>query len=131
MTEWIPCGDGFIEADVIRWKEGVWERRGPRQGGRAIKIGDRLVIAEVLREAEEKGWVYLLCRGCEVVSVKMGRKVALVKKGEELRRKRTTIARGRPGRLAWSDESVRARLVGKCAGDRKPVYSTFWDAEEN
>jgi len=33
-------------------------------------IGDRLVSAEVLREADEDGWVYLLVRRSEVVSVK-------------------------------------------------------------
>jgi hypothetical protein len=30
-AEWIPCGNGFIEADVVRWKEGVWERRSRRR----------------------------------------------------------------------------------------------------
>ena len=37
--EWIPCGNGFIEADVNRWREGIWKRRGPRKG-RTLKVGE-------------------------------------------------------------------------------------------
>ena len=31
-AEWIPCGSGFIEADVVRWSEGVWEKPRRRLG---------------------------------------------------------------------------------------------------
>jgi hypothetical protein len=60
MPKWIPCGDGFIEADVIRWKEAVW-RRPERKRRRAVRLGDGLVAAEVIRD--EEGWVALLIRG--------------------------------------------------------------------
>lgn len=47
MEGWIPAGGHFIEADVIRWTEGVF---GPRRGKsiRAMKLGERIVTAEVL-----------------------------------------------------------------------------------
>src|ERR1700722_6081497 len=61
MTKWIPCGNGFIEADVVRWKEIVWEKRSRRQNARAVNVGDRVVTAEVLREDAE-GWVHLITR---------------------------------------------------------------------
>ena len=32
-AEWIPCGSGFIAADVIRWNEGVWQRLRRRRAG--------------------------------------------------------------------------------------------------
>ena len=112
MTEWIPCGSGFIEADVIRWKEGVWERRGRSKKSRAVNVGDRMVIAEVIREDAE-GWVDLLIRGGGVSSEKPGRKVAALAKDQPVRRKRRTIERGKPERLRWSDESARAVLVSK------------------
>ena len=38
----IFCESDFIEGDVIRWKEAVWEKRGPKQGG-SVRIGDRLL----------------------------------------------------------------------------------------
>lgn len=65
--------DGFIEADVIRWKEGIYERKGPRQGC-VVRIGDRLVTAEVLGEVDEEGWVYLLIRSSEILKLKDGKK---------------------------------------------------------
>lgn len=131
MTEWIPCGEGFIQADVIRWKEGVFERRGPGQG-RAMRIGDRLVIAEVLSEADEEGWVWLLVRSCEIVSEKPGRrKVEKLKNGREVKRKRSTVMRGKPARMLWSDESARDITASPFLGNRKPVPSSSKDKREN
>ena len=42
MAGWIFCESDFIEGDVIRWKEAVWEKRDPKQGG-SVRIGDRLL----------------------------------------------------------------------------------------
>ncbi len=81
-AEWVPCGSGFIEADVIRWNEGVWQKPRRRRG-RAVNIGDRVVIGEVVRD--QGGWVDVLVRGCSVASEKPGRKVALLPKGQEVR----------------------------------------------
>lgn len=117
MAKWIPCGDGFIEADVVRWTEGVWEKRSRRRNARVINVGDRMLTAEVLREDAE-GWVYLLTRACVVSSEKPGRKVAVLSKDQEIRRKRRTIERGKPERLLWSDESARAILASKFLGGR-------------
>lgn len=123
MAEWVSVGDGFVEADVIRWKEGVFERKGPRQG-RVMRIGERLVIAEVISEADEEGWVYLLIRSCEVVSAKPGKVVEALPVGREVKRKRRTVARGNAERLLWSDESARAVVASRFLGNRKPVPHT-------
>lgn len=120
MAEWIPIGDDFIVADVIRWKEGVFKNRR-RKKAKPMRLGERLVIAEVLRD--EAGWVYLLVRGCEVVSANMGwnlRDVPLLAKNTETKRKRKTIARGKPERLLWSDESARAVVASKFLGNQEP-----------
>jgi len=114
-AEWILCSSGFIEADVIRWSEGVW-RKPRRNRGRAVNIGDRVVIAEVLRDDGE--WVDLLVRDCTVTSERSGHPVAPLAKNAPVRRKRHTIAKGKPERLLWSDETVRALLVSRLlAGD--------------
>jgi hypothetical protein len=60
MTEWVPVHDGgFIAADVIRWKEGVYTQRRGRKT-KAPRLGDRLVTAEVLNGPDADGWVRLL-----------------------------------------------------------------------
>lgn len=68
MVEWVPLqGGGFFTADVIRWKEGVYRPRRSRKA-KALRLGDRLVIAEVLKEPDAKGWVRLLVRNSEILS---------------------------------------------------------------
>ena len=115
MPTWVPCGSGFMEADVIRWKEAVWEKR-QRLRGRAVNAGDRMVVAEVIRDAD--GWVELLIRECTIVSEKPGWLLKPLPNNVEVRRRRRTIERGNPERLLWSDESVRAGLSSKFLGKK-------------
>ncbi len=121
MAEWVPIQDGaFIAADVIQWKEGVYKPRRSRKA-KAVRLGDRMVTAEVLKEPDANGWVQLLVRGCEVVSAKIGRNpwdVPLLPKGTEIKRAKKTIMRSKPERLLWSDESARAVLASKFLGNR-------------
>lgn len=121
MAVWIPVGDGFIEADVIRWKEPVFRNQ---RRGRAARVGDRMMFAEVLRESGADGWVYLLVRSSEVVSAKIGwslSDVLLPAKGTETKRQLGTIVRGDRERLAWSDESARAIVASRFIGNRDPA----------
>jgi hypothetical protein len=118
MSEWVFCQDGFIETDVIRWEEPVWEQRGPRQG-KSVIIGERLLTAEVLEEDEEGGWVKLLVRDCKVLKDKTnGRKNLTEKKDAQIRRQRRNVIKGRPERMLRDDESVRADLCSP--GSRFP-----------
>jgi len=112
MSEWIFCQSKFIEADVIRWQEPVWEKRGPRQG-RAVHIGDRIVTAEVICEDQETGYITLLVLECRVIEDKTRRlKITPLQSKERIRRKRSTLEKGKPERMLWTDESARAELVG-------------------
>jgi hypothetical protein len=114
MMKWIPCGSGFIEADVIRWKENVWEKRSRSRTARAVNAGERMVTAEVIRDKD--GWVDLLLRGSTIVSEKPGWLLEPLPKNLEVRRRRRTIERGNPERLLWSDESVRAGVASQVCG---------------
>jgi hypothetical protein len=131
MAVWIPVGDGFIEADVIRWKEPVFKNR---RSGRAALVGDRVVFAEVLRESDADGWVYLMVRRSEVVSAKIGwslSDVLLPAIGTETKRQLRTIFRGNPERLAWSDESARAIVASRFIGNRNPAVPVSEDRRGN
>lgn len=110
VAEWVSCGSSFIKADVIRWNEGVWQQPR-RKRGRVLNIGDWVLIAEVIRD--DGGWVDLLIRDCTITSEKPGRKVLPLAKNLEIRRKRHTIEKGKPERLLWTDETVRALLVSR------------------
>jgi hypothetical protein len=115
-AEWIPCGSGFIEADVIRWKEAAWEKRRRRRG-RAVNAGDRMVVAEVIRDYRD-GWVELLVRASTVVFEKKSWLLKPLLANLTVRRRRRTIERGNPERLPWSDESARAALNSRFLGKR-------------
>jgi hypothetical protein len=116
MAEWFPAGQHFIEADVIRWQERVYQstRRGK---SKAVKIGERRVVAEVLHDVD--GWVCLLVRHCELISAETGRltrTVPLLQPGAEVKRKRQTIIKGKVERMQWSDENVRSVIASKFLG---------------
>lgn len=119
MTDWIPIDREFIQADVLRWHEAVFSK-AKRRGARAIKIGTREVIAEVLREEDPKGLVLLLVRGCEGSSEMVGTTIETYRKGTEIRRARRTIMRGEPERLVWSDETARTLVASRFLGNREP-----------
>jgi hypothetical protein len=110
MTIWLACSEGFIAADVIRWREGIWEKRGPRGSARSMKIGDREVIAEVIDGPDEDGFVTLLVRDCAVLTPQL--KAGAIKPEEHIRRKAATIMRGKPARLPWQDETIRGAVRG-------------------
>lgn len=115
MTKWIPAND-FIGADVIRWTEGVYERS---KRGKALRVGERLVTAEVIERGED-GWVKLLVRACTITKDEFaGRSILPLKTGEQVRRGEKTILRGKPLRLLWEDESARTAVVnGSSRGAR-------------
>lgn len=120
MEQWVEAKD-FIAADVIRWTEGVFHNR---RRGKALRIGERLVAAEVLQRGED-GWVKLLVRACTITKDEMaGKAIQTFKTGEQIRRAIKTVLRGKPERLLWDDESARAAVkASKPAGSRfvKPV----------
>jgi hypothetical protein len=112
MSKWVPIKDGFIAADVIRWKEKVYHPRRARRG-RAVRLGERQVTAEVLKGTDSKGWVRLLVRQCEPLVEYTVRKLPSYMNGAEIKRARKTIMRGEPKRLLWSDEGARDAVASK------------------
>ncbi len=113
---WIPVGADFVEGDVIRWREGVWDRRGRMRKGRRVRIAEREIVAEVIADDQEGDWVYLNPLKSRVVSVKDGFgqwPIAALCEGTMIRRKRRTIVRQKEAvfRLLWSEDSVRAAIV--------------------
>ena len=110
LGEWVSAAEGFIEADVIRWTEGIYERRRGKKG-KSRRLGERLVAAEVI-EATNDGWLKLLVRACTVTKDDFsGARLPPLIIGETIKRARKTVERGRPERLSWTDESARRDVV--------------------
>lgn len=108
MGEWVAA-DPIVEADVIRWKEGVFDRR--RKGKKALRIGERLIVAEVLQKTKD-GWLQLLVRACTITRDDVaGKTIPTFKPETKVKRAVSTVLRGKPERLLWSDESARDDLL--------------------
>lgn len=121
MSEWIPLTAGFIAADVIRWEEAVFSK-AQRRSRRAMKIGARRITAEVGKGPDSEGWVALLVRQCQVLSeIAVGHDVEVFANGTPLRRSVSTILRGKPERLLWSDESARDVVASRFLGVGQPA----------
>tara|TARA_R110000787_G_scaffold51907_24_gene122666 strand:- start:119 stop:598 length:480 start_codon:yes stop_codon:yes gene_type:complete len=101
--QWIVCGPEFIEGDVIRWHEGVFQPDGYRRGQR-VKIGERAITAQVLFDPVDGNQKLEL----EVVASE-GKNAYEV--GDTVRRARRTVGHDDTERLAWSDEEARASVV--------------------
>lgn len=118
MDQWVPATD-FIAADVVRWTEGIYDRR---RRGKALRIGERLVAAEVIERGKD-GWVKLLVRACTITKDEYaGRPIILLMAGESIKRGEKTILRGKPQRLLWNDETARAAVLAS-----RPATSRFAD----
>lgn len=124
MAHWIPVGGDFIEADVIRWRESIFSPR-PKRGAKPERLGQRFVTAEV----REKGpdWIVVEVRQCKVIALQDAGLAAgffQLREGTAMKRKLSTIAKGGPERLIWSDEQARCH-VRRTDGQALRLVSRF------
>lgn len=105
--EWIICGAEFIEGDVIRWQEGVFESDRHNRKER-VRIGGRTVTAQVMFDPEDINTLLEL-------QVLASEGTHSYKGGELVRRARHTVSREDTERLAWSDEDARASVIDSVA----------------
>ena len=100
---WVVCGAEFIEGDVIRWHEGVFESSRYDRKHR-IKLGERSITAQVLYDPSDLNEML-------EIQVLTSEGTRPYKPDELLRRARKTVSRADTERLAWSDEDARASVV--------------------
>ncbi len=134
MTGWWELRGGFIEGDVIKWRDPVWKKGngGNSFGGqRLVCAGRRLISAEVLSEPDEDGWCYLLVRQYDNHGMTpLDKILTRPPVGKKIKRKYKTIMNGEPERMAWEDESARARLVGEAWRERSLTSLMTMDDDE-
>ena len=104
---WIPCPEGFIAEDVIRFLDPVWY--DGRRRNMPKKMGDLLVTAEIIEYGPK---VKLRVLDCSIATDRSIRLVHPLKKGEVIERDVAKMVQwGKPERRRWHDESARAAVV--------------------
>lgn len=127
MTEWFELRGGFIEADVIKWRDPMWQKGRKKQytgegfgGQRMVCVGRRVISAEVIQGPDEEGWVYLLVRQYDKHGMTPLDEILMAPPvGKKIKRKYKTIMNGEPERQRWKDEAARARLVREAWGNHE------------
>jgi hypothetical protein len=110
VEQWISASESFIQADVIRWTEGIYAKHR-RKNAKSPRLGERQVTAEVL-EATDDGWLKLLVLGSVITKDDYaGSRLPPLNTGDQIKRARKTVVRGKPERLLWSDEDARAAIL--------------------
>lgn len=110
LEQWISASEGFIQADVIRWTEGIYAKHR-RKNAKSPRLGERQVTAEVLVETND-GWLKLLVLGSIITKDDYaGSRLPPLNTGAQIKRARKTVERGKPERLLWSDESARTAVM--------------------
>jgi len=100
---WVVCGAEFIEGDVIRWHEGVFQSSRYDRKHR-VKVGERSITAQVLFDPTDQNELLEL-------QVLASEGTNPFKPDELLRRARRTVSHEDTERLAWSDEEARASVL--------------------
>jgi hypothetical protein len=92
-----------------------------RRDHHVLPYGGFLSLSAVrAQEADQDGWVLLKVVGCVVGVSRIHRRPLIpVKAGTQIRRAYKTIVKGKPERLLWSDENVRALLSSKFLGNKE------------
>jgi len=99
---------------VLRWKQAIWSDEGPKRSKKkkVARLGERRVTAAVLT-VDSKGFVRLSVMKDEILENKYEMPLKALKKDQVVVKKRATIAKGKPERLKWSDESARSISVSR------------------
>jgi hypothetical protein len=117
--DWIDCGE-FIKADVVRFSEAVWERRGPKARQKSYRVGNREVRAQVVDIYKDADGVWLVFEVIEskVIDDQTGGRLVhpLIVRKEYKRELSKLVKWSKPQRLLWSDEDNRAQRAAEFGG---------------
>ena len=106
---WEKSGGDFVESDVIEWTEALWPPKRGRRRTKPRPIGKQKVVAQI---ADIEGdFIKLTILKSEIMENDSIKELRPHKVGTTITKKRSTLLRGEPQRLHWSEEAVRNALL--------------------
>ncbi len=100
----------FIEADVVEWVEAIWSPKKFKKG-KSKPWGKQKVVAQITHI--DGDFIKLTVLKAAVIENIIGSDLRPLKVGTTITKKRSTLLRGSPERLHWSEEDVRAALMAQ------------------
>ena len=98
----------LVESDVVQFVDPIWPINRPYR--KKVKPwGKQTVVAQIT--AIEGEFVKLTVLKAAVTENRIGSDLRPHKVGTSITKKRSTLLRGTPERLHWSEEDVRAALI--------------------
>lgn len=107
---WEQSKGDFLESDVVEWVEGIWSPNKFRKR-KSRPWGKQKVVAQIAHF--EGDFVKLTVLKATVIQNDVGSELRPHKVGTTITKKRSTLLRGHPERLHWSEEEVRAALLAQ------------------
>jgi hypothetical protein len=104
---WEKAGQ-FVESDVVEWVEAMWSPNKFKKR-KSRPWGKQKVVAQIA--SIEGEFVKLTVMKAAVIENIVGSELRPHKVGTTITKKRSTLLRGHPERLHWSEEEVRAALL--------------------
>lgn len=101
---WTPSIE-FVESDVIEWTETIWPPNNSRRKRKQRPWGKQKVTVQIT--AIEGNFIKLTVLKSEIVENTIGLELRAYKIGSTITKKRSTLQRGAPELLLWSEEDVR------------------------
>jgi len=108
---WEKSQGEFVESDVVEWTEAIWSPKKYKRG-KSKPWGKQKVVAQVTHI--EGDHVKLKVLKSSIIENILGSDLRPHKVGSTITKKRSTLVRGNPERLHWSEEDVRAALLAEC-----------------
>jgi hypothetical protein len=105
---WEQSKGQFVESDVVEWVEAIWSPKKYKRG-KSKPWGKQKVVAQIVHI--DGDFVKLTVLKASVIENIIGSELRPYKAGAMLTKKRSTLLRGNPERLHWSEEDVRKALL--------------------
>ena len=107
---WTQSGE-FVESDVVEWTEAIWPPNHSRRRKKSRPWGKQKVTAQIT--AVDGDFVKLTVLRSSIVENIIGSELNPHKVGTIITKKCSTLQRGEPERLLWSEEDVRKALLAE------------------
>lgn len=113
---WEQAKGEFVESDVVEWVEAIWSPNKFKKR-KSRPWGKQKVVAQIA--SIEGDFVKLTVLKAAVIENIIGSELRPHKVGTTIIKKRSTLVRGNPERLHWSEEDVRAALLNQNGTEKR------------